>query len=131
MINFLFFRTKPVVNIEKTLTLSPNTIDFKAQDCKTSSWWDLSIISLSIYYFLHFYFLFLMHFANLLALLQLSPASRTLPNCLHTITNWVSPFLSLHNCMLQYQNNNECLRAIFMSHSRWVCLISYNITWQT
>ncbi|KAI2656945.1 Integrin alpha-6 [Labeo rohita] len=31
------YRTKPVVNIEKTLTLSPNTIDFKAQDCKTSS----------------------------------------------------------------------------------------------
>ncbi|XP_077103938.1 integrin alpha-6 [Siphateles boraxobius] len=30
----LIYRTKPVVNIEKTLTLTPNNIDFKAQDCK-------------------------------------------------------------------------------------------------
>ncbi|XP_058654599.1 integrin alpha-6 isoform X2 [Onychostoma macrolepis] len=28
------YRSKPVVNIEKTLKLTPNTIDFKAQDCK-------------------------------------------------------------------------------------------------
>ncbi|XP_073677128.1 integrin alpha-6 [Garra rufa] len=28
------YRSKPVINIEKTLTLSPNTIDFKARDCK-------------------------------------------------------------------------------------------------
>lgn len=32
--------------------------------------------------------------------------------------------------MLKYHNNNECPRAIFMSHSRWVCLISDNITLQ-
>ncbi|XP_043114018.1 integrin alpha-6 isoform X2 [Puntigrus tetrazona] len=31
------YRSKPVVNIEKTLTLTPNTIDFKAQDCKRFS----------------------------------------------------------------------------------------------
>ncbi|XP_056328164.1 integrin alpha-6 isoform X1 [Danio aesculapii] len=30
----LIYRTKPVINIEKTLTLTPNNIDFKAQDCK-------------------------------------------------------------------------------------------------
>uniref|UniRef100_A0A8C2D0F8 Integrin, alpha 6, like n=1 Tax=Cyprinus carpio TaxID=7962 RepID=A0A8C2D0F8_CYPCA len=31
------YRSKPVVNIEKTLTLTPNAIDFKAQDCKRYS----------------------------------------------------------------------------------------------
>uniref|UniRef100_A0A673GWE4 Integrin alpha-6-like n=1 Tax=Sinocyclocheilus rhinocerous TaxID=307959 RepID=A0A673GWE4_9TELE len=31
------YRSKPVVNIEKTLTLTPNSIDFKAQDCKRYS----------------------------------------------------------------------------------------------
>ncbi|TRY86870.1 hypothetical protein DNTS_017251 [Danionella cerebrum] len=30
----LVYRTKPVINIEKTLTLTPNKIDFKAQGCK-------------------------------------------------------------------------------------------------
>lgn len=35
---YLFLRSKPVVNIEKTLTLTPNAIDFKAQDCKRYSW---------------------------------------------------------------------------------------------
>ncbi|XP_048032685.1 integrin alpha-6 isoform X2 [Megalobrama amblycephala] len=30
----LVYRTKPVVNVEKTLILTPNNIDFKAQDCK-------------------------------------------------------------------------------------------------
>ncbi|XP_051716682.1 integrin alpha-6 [Ctenopharyngodon idella] len=32
----LVYRTKPVINIEKTLILTPNNIDFKAQDCKTN-----------------------------------------------------------------------------------------------
>ncbi|XP_026103969.1 integrin alpha-6 [Carassius auratus] len=31
------YRSKPVVNLEKTLTLTPNAIDFKDQDCKRSS----------------------------------------------------------------------------------------------
>ncbi|XP_067313431.1 integrin alpha-6 [Pseudorasbora parva] len=30
----LIYRAKPVVNIEKTLTLTPNIVDFEAQDCK-------------------------------------------------------------------------------------------------
>nr|XP_055034531.1 integrin alpha-6 [Misgurnus anguillicaudatus] len=34
--SLLIYRAKPVVNVEKSLTLTPNSIDFKAQDCKTN-----------------------------------------------------------------------------------------------
>lgn len=131
---YLFLRSKPVVNIEKTLTLTPNAIDFKAQDCKRYSWWDNSKIYLYNYlnYFVvNFFFLifiaFWKSFSYITAQSCFTYTVQT-PTYNHKLSESI---LCSSYHMLKYQNDNECPRAIFMSHSRWVCLISDNITGQT